>query len=198
MRERLTAIIAIILLVFLIGASYWYAMKTSLGTLRYVPSDKSPDFIATGATVISFDENGVAKTRLRAKEFQHFSDDSMTMVEPQATTVSPNEPVSHAQAKTGFTNDAGATFLFEGDVVVTRDASGSNPAIRLETQSMHVDTDTNRFETDDVVHIYSGRDKAIGTGMIFDNMQRTVELKGRVTTVIEPREGSGNLLPSSR
>ena len=39
MRERLTAIIAIILLVFLIGASYWYAMKTSLGTLRYVPSD---------------------------------------------------------------------------------------------------------------------------------------------------------------
>lgn len=120
------------------------------------------------------------------------------MVEPQATTVSPNEPVSHAQAKTGFTNDAGATFLFEGDVVVTRDASGSNPAIRLETQSMHVDTDTNRFETDDVVHIYSGRDKAVGTGMIFDNMQRTVELKSRVTTVIEPREGSGNLLPSSR
>ena len=59
---------------------------------------------------------------------------------------------------------------------------------------MTVYTDTNRFESDDVVDIFSGEDRARGTGMVFDNLSRTVELKSRVTTVIEPRNNSKNLL----
>ena len=96
MRERLTAIIAIILLLLLIAASYWYAMQASFSKLRYIPSEESPDFIASEATIVTFDENGVAKNRLQAEEFRHFSNDSITMVKPQATTVSPDEPASLA------------------------------------------------------------------------------------------------------
>ena len=60
---------------------------------------------------------------------------------------------------------------------------------------MTVYTDTNRYETDDKVDIFSGNDRTHGTGMVFDNMSRTVELKSRVTTVIEPQGSSKNLLP---
>ena len=70
MRERLTAIIAIILLLILIAASYWYAMQASFNNLRYIPSENSPDFIASDATVISFNEQGIAKTRMEAEEFR--------------------------------------------------------------------------------------------------------------------------------
>lgn len=195
MRERLTAIIAIILLLLLIAASYWYAMQASFSKLRYIPSEESPDFIASEATIVTFDENGVAKNRLQAEEFRHFSNDSITMVKPQATTVSPDEPITHAQALKGHSSDAGETFVFEGDVVASRAASGQTAATRLETQSMTVYTDTNRYETDDKVDIFSGNDRTHGTGMIFDNMSRTVELKSRVTTVIEPQGSSKNLLP---
>ena len=95
MRERLTAIIAIILLLILIAASYWYAMQASFSNLRYIPSENSPDFIASEATIISFDEQGVAKTRLKAQEFAHYSNDTITngvlnansfrLIGPQAT-----------------------------------------------------------------------------------------------------------------
>ncbi len=195
MRERLTAIIAIILLLILIAASYWYAMQASFSNLRYIPSENSPDFIASEATIISFDEQGVAKTRLKAQEFAHYSNDTITMVKPQATTISPNEPITHAEALKGQSVDAGETFQFEGDVVASRAASGNTAATRLETQTMTVYTDTNRFETDDEVDIFSGDDHAHGTGMVFDNLSRTVELKNQVTTIIEPRSGSKNLLP---
>lgn len=195
MRERLTAIIAIILLLILIAASYWYAMQASFSNLRYVPSEDSPDFIASQATIITFDETGVAKNRLQAEEFRHFSNDSVTMIKPRATTVSPNEPLTHAEALKGHSNDAGETYLFEGDVVVSRAANGNTAASRLETQSMTVYTDINRYESDDVVDIFSGDDHARGTGMVFDNMNQTIELKSRVTTVVEPQGGSKNLLP---
>lgn len=194
MRERLTAIIAIILLLILIAASYWYAMQASFSNLRYVPSENSPDFIASDATVITFDERGIAKNRLQAEEFQHFSNDTIVMVKPRATTISPDEPITHAQALHGRSDDAGETFFFEGDVVVSRAASGNTPASRMETQSMTVYTDTNRFESEEVVDFFSGNDRSQGTGMVFDNMSRTMELKNRVTTVIEPRNGSQNLL----
>ena len=36
MRERLTAIIAIVLLLILIAASYWYAMQATFSNLRYI------------------------------------------------------------------------------------------------------------------------------------------------------------------
>jgi len=194
MRERLTAIIAIILLLILIAASYWYAMQASFNNLRYIPSENSPDFVASEATVISFNEQGIAKTRLEAEQFRHYSNDTIMMVKPKATTISPNEPITHAEALKGSSTDAGETFQFEGDVVVSRAASGNTAATRLETQSMTVYTDTNRFESDDVVDIFSGEDRARGTGMVFDNLSRTVELKSRVTTVIEPRNNSKNLL----
>ena len=180
MRERLTAIIAIILLLILIAASYWYAMQASFSNLRYVPSEDSPDFIATKATII---------------EFLHFSNDSVIMTRPKATTVSPNEPLTHAEALKGRSDDAGETYQFEGDVVVSRAANGNTAASRLETQSMTVYADINRYESDDVVDIFSGDDHARGTGMVFDNMNQTIELKSRVTTVIEPQNGSKNLLP---
>ena len=62
---------------------------------------------------------------------------------------------------------------------------------------MTVYTDTNRFVTDDDVLITSGQDTAQGQGMVFDNMERTVELKGQVTTVLQPRNNNQRLLPSS-
>ena len=43
MRERVSAIVAIILLAFLIGARYFYAVQSGLKDLKYLPSENSPD-----------------------------------------------------------------------------------------------------------------------------------------------------------
>lgn len=197
MRERITAIIAIFLLLILIAASYWYAVKSTYGNLKYVPSENSPDFIAQGATVISFDEKGVAQTKVKAADFKHYSDDRVTMQKPEYTSVSPNEPITHAQADSGYSNDGGATIFFQGNVSVTRTASNNSDSTHMQTQSLKVDTDTNRFETNDFVRITNGANEATAQGMVFDNMERTIELKSRVKTISSPKSGNVDLLPSS-
>jgi lipopolysaccharide export system protein LptC len=40
----------------------------------------------------------------------------------------------------------------------------------------------------------SGQDRMEGEGMIFDNVEQTVELKKNVKTVIQPKANSKNLL----
>lgn len=198
MRERITAIIAIFLLLILIAASYWYAMKSTYGNLKYLPSEDSPDFIAKGATVVSFDSNGIAKNKVKAQDFQHFSNDRVTMEKPEYTSTSPNEPVTHAKADHGQSDDGGATVYFQGNVEITRAASDNSDITRLQTQSLMVETDTNHFETNDFVHITNGENTATAVGMTLDNMERNIELKSRVKTISLPKAGNVDLLPHSK
>ena len=198
MRERITAFIAIFLLLLLIAASYWYAIRSTYSNLKYVPNENSPDFIAQDATLISFDSDGFAKIKLQAQDFKHYSDDRVTMQEPHYTSVSPNKPIVQAKAKSGYSNDGGATVHFLGDVEVSRVASNNNEITRIQTQSVTVFSDHNRFETEDFVRISSGENTATATGMILDNIARTVELKTRVKTISSPQSGNVDLLPGTK
>lgn len=194
MRERMTAIVAIVLLSILIAASYWYAVRASYSNLKYVPSENSPDFIAKDVTMVRFDQSGMAKSKLQAQEFKHYSDDRIAMVEPRATSVAPNEQVTRASARTGHSDDGGETFVFEGNVRVIREATEKSALTQIETESVTVYPESNLLESDAHVVMTSGGDRMEGTGMIYDNIEQTIELKQNVKTVIEPRNSSKNLL----
>ena len=194
MRERMTAIVAIILLLALIAASYWYAVRASYTNLKYVPNENSPDFIAKDISMVQFDENGLAKSKLQAQEFKHYSDDRITMVEPRAISVAPNEQVTKASAQTGRSDDGGQTFVFEGDVRIIREANEKTPLTQIETQRITVHPESNLIESDAHVVMTSGQDRMEGEGMVYDNIEQTVELKKNVKTVIQPKGNSKNLL----
>ena len=194
MRERMTAIVAIILLLALIAASYWYAVRASYTNLKYVPNENSPDFIAKDISMVQFDENGMAKSKLQAKEFKHYSDDRIAMVEPRAISAAPNEQVTKASAQTGRSDDGGQTFVFEGDVRIVREANEKTPLTQIETQRIKVHPESNLIESDTHVVMTSGQDRMEGEGMVYDNIEQTVELKKNVKTVIQPKGNSKNLL----
>lgn len=194
MRERMTAIVAIVLLLVLIAASYWYAVRASYSNLKYIPSANSPDFIAKGISMVRFDKSGLAKSKLQAKEFKHYSDDRITMIEPRAISVAPNEQVTKASAQAGRSDDGGETLIFEGDVRIIREASEKTALTQIETQRITVFPERNLIETDAHVVMTSGEDRMEGEGMIYDNIEQTIELKNRVKTVIQPKASSKNLL----
>lgn len=190
MRDRLTAIIAIVLLLLLIIASYWYSLKSTYGGLRYIPSESSPDFIATNITLMNFDQQGTAKSRLQAADMKHFSNDSVFFVDPRLATVSPNEPVIRAQANQGQSIDGGATFQFEGDVQIIREADKQRMAARLQSSAVEILTDKNIFQTDHHVTITHGQDRIEGDGMIYNNLDQTLLIKNNVRTKLHPNNSN--------
>lgn len=76
-RERITAIIGAVLLLALVGLSYYYSIQVELAGLKYVPSESSPDFTAENVTLTDFDAEGAATNRLAAQSVAHYSDERM-------------------------------------------------------------------------------------------------------------------------
>ena len=82
MRDRLTSLIAIALLVTLCAMSYWYSVKAELENVTHLSDLNSPDFIARDITITQFDDDGIAKamrsslnmhrsTRMRPKSLRN-------------------------------------------------------------------------------------------------------------------------------
>lgn len=76
MRDRLTSLIAIALLVTLCAMSYWYSVKAELENVTHLSDLNSPDFIARDITITQFDDDGIAKAKVFAKEVEHYSTDT--------------------------------------------------------------------------------------------------------------------------
>ncbi len=188
MRERISAIVSIVLLTLLIGASYFYAIQSGLRNLRYVPSSESPDYTAKNITLTEFGADGQPVRRLIAENAVHYSDDRMNADNPRYVTLDAKSPQVIASAKHGSTDDGGATVLFSGGVTITREAGNGRPASKFETERLTAYPDTAVFVTDAPVKFTSGRDTMNGTGMTYDYSHSTIELSGRVATHVAPRK----------
>lgn len=188
MRERVSAIVAIILLVFLIGASYFYAVQSGLKDLKYLPSENSPDYTATKLSLTDFDGAGNAVRRVIADKVIHYSDDRTDADHPRYITLTPNKPQVDASSDRGWTHDAGKTIEFEGNVKILRDPAGNTPALSFETQKMTAFPNTERFTSDSPVVFHRGSDSTTASGMDYSYANGTISLTGRVNTHIASRK----------
>lgn len=187
-RERITAIIGSALLLLIVLMSYWYSIRSDLEGLKYVPSDKSPDFLAKNVSLTDFDETGAPKFKAFAENLQHFSDERMRAEKGLVVSLAPNEATARARADEIWSDDGMETVEFSGSVVVTRAPFKGEPELEFRSDYVRGWLDTLRFETDKPVYMRRGTDttEALG-GMMYDNVARTVELKGRVGSVLHPK-----------
>lgn len=187
MRDRLTAIIAIALLLTLCGMSYWYSVKAELESVVHLSDLESPDFIAHDITMTQFDDTGIAKAKVFAKEVEHFSDGHANAKFPEYASLNPNEAQITARSDRATMTDGGALIRFYDNVDLRQAAFGDKPASRLETSQLDAYPDTDTYNSDKPVKMTRGEDVSHGVGMDYDNVDRTFKLRSRVQTVIQPK-----------
>lgn len=184
MRERISAIVAIALLLLLIGTSYFYAVQSKLKDLKYIPSEQSPDYIAKNATLTTFDESGSPVRRLFAKKMLRYSNDRTDAEDPKLVTLDKNKPQVIATAAHGWSSDGGETFLFDGGVTITRSPWQGSPAMKFSTQQLTVYPDTERFVSKSPVTFLRGADTTTALSMDYNHVRGTIKLTGGVKTRI--------------
>jgi len=187
-RDRLTAIIGIVLLLALAGATYWYSLRSQLEGMRHISAPDAPDFIAKNIVLTQFDPTGHAKRKVFSNEITHFSDGRAEIAEPRMVSLRPDEPQLEVSARRAEVLNDGETVHLQGDVLIRRAAAKDAPALRLSTDRLTVLPDLDRYTTDAPVDMQRGRSRIQGVGMDFDNVARTVELKNQVSTLLEPAE----------
>lgn len=191
LRERITAIIGATLLLLLVGSSYYYSVRTRIDTMKYVPSETSPDFSARNVTLTDFDKRGVAVARLSASKMEHFSDERMRATNASYHSLDPKKPQLSLTGNQAWSNDSLESVELSGNVRLVRSAFQNEPDIFFTTEYIKGYLDIYQFETDQKVFMRRGLDTTeASNGMKYDNIMHTVELDGRVVSVFHPNARS--------
>ena len=185
-RERITAIIGVALLLLLVGASYYYSIQIRFAGLKYVPSEMSPDFTARNVTLTDFDERGIASQRLAASTLDHYSDERVNATDPRYYSLDPEKPQLTLSGDKAWSSDSLETIELSGNVTITRAALNTEPDLFFQTTYLKGFLDTYRFETQDPVFMRRGIDTTQAQGgMKYDNVAHTVELQDQVVAVFQ-------------
>lgn len=193
MRDRVTAIIAIVLLAALAGATYWFSQAGRYAKLAAPVSKEGPDFVVNGVTLTQFDAQGRATNRLFAETMTHYAiDDRAELQRPRFVSLRPDQPQLEARAQRALVEGGGERVLLTGDVVITR-APGPDgePPMRLATEKLMALPDREQYTTDQPVEVDRGASVIRSIGMDYDNIKRTVKFHSHVRGTIEPTQARG-------
>ena len=138
MRDRITAIIAILLLAALAGVTYWYSQAGRYGSLASPVSKEGPDFVVNGVTLTQFDAMGRATNKLFAEKMVHYADDDRAELQrPHYVSLRPDQPQLEVRANKAVIEGSGEKVLLTGSVSVMRAPSeDGDPPMRLATEKL--------------------------------------------------------------
>jgi lipopolysaccharide export system protein LptC len=188
MRDRITAIIAILLLALLAGTTYWYSQSTRINALANPVSREGPDVVVDGAALTQFDAEGRATNKLMGERVTHFpSDDRVEVARPRLISLRADQPQIDAKANHARVEEGGARVVLSGDVTLIRAAGkDGEPPMRMSTEKLVALPDSEQFSTDAPVEIERGGSRINAVGMDYDNIKRTVKFRSKVRGTVEP------------
>lgn len=175
-------------------ATYWlvHSTPTLLPPGVEVPARHEPDYFMRKFSVKTFDAAGRLKSEVLGADARHYPDtDTLEIDQVRIRSFSAEGRLTTASAKHALTNgDASEVQLF-GDARVVREPmtdKAGQPLPRLEFRGefLHAFMNTERVKSHKPVELMRGKDRFAADTMDFDNLDRVMQLKGRVKGTLIP------------
>ena len=194
--DRLSIYLPIILMGVLALGTYWLVRNTPL----QVPAagDKvvssEPDYFMRGFSVKTFDGTGRLKSEVVGAQARHFPDsDTLEIDQPRIRSINEKGLLTVATASRALSNGDGTEVQLFGNAVVTRDAGTDAqgnpvPALQFRGEFLHAFMETERIRSHKPVTLTRGDDQFTADSMDYDNLDRVMDLRGRVRGVLAPRK----------
>ena len=191
--DRISIYLPVILMALLALGTYWLARNTP--GLPSVNSERAPthepDYFLRGFSVKSFDPNGRLKSEIQGVEARHYPDtDTMEVDQPRIRSYNEKGALTLATADKAISNADGSQVQLIGNAVVTREPTGAQgqapqPRLEIRGEFLHAYMDEERVKSDKPVTLIRGRDVFEADGMNYDNLDRVLELRGRVRGTLQ-------------
>jgi len=137
---HLNRLAVVAVLVALAALSWWLPNAlTPRSGLFGGESRHDPDYTIDNFTATEMNAQGQRKHELRAVKLMHYADDdSADLMQPYLVQFAPGVAPVHTRADRGRLSPGGKEILMQGNVRVTRGASGADPAGEVQTGEMRV------------------------------------------------------------
>ena len=195
--DRFVVYLPLLIMGLMAMTTYWLVRNTpTLGDVEVETLPRhEPDYYMRDFSVKVFESDGRLKSIIAGTEGRHYPDtDTLEIDHPRIRIMGVERNVTTATAVRGLINADGSEAQLFGNAVVVREATVNAqgaPVPRSELQSdfLHFFVNTEQVKSHlPVVMIRGSGDRFTGDGMGFDNLGRTMEIKGRVRGVIQPRK----------
>jgi LPS export ABC transporter protein LptC len=188
MGERVASWFAILMMLIVLGSSYWYAQTLRNQGVGDSGRIGQVDFFAEKIALTGFDVQGRGHYRLFADRMTHYGNsDDVDLTNPRLLSMRTDQAQVQATARTAHVENNAETVQMREDVVVTRAGDSSRPPMRLETEVLFAAPDDDHFWTDAPVRMHSGEAVMRAVGMDFSNLTQRVELRAQVSGNFPPR-----------
>lgn len=192
--DRVSIYLPIILMGFLALGTYWLVRNTPVIAPAGAQgaAQHEPDYFMRRFSVKSFDGKGRLKSEVFGSEARHYPDtDTLEIDQPRIRSIGEKGQLTEATANRALSNGDGSEVQLFGNAVVVRDAgadAAGNPLPRLEFRGefLHAFLDAERIRSNKPVTITRGADQFTADSMDFDNLDRVMDLRGRVRGVLAP------------
>jgi lipopolysaccharide export system protein LptC len=192
--DRISVYLPVILMGLLALGTYWLARNTPglAPAFGIRPPTHEADYFLRGFSVKSFDPNGRLKSEIHGTEARHFPDtDTMEIDLPRIRAYDEKGALTVATANKAISNADGSQVQLIGNAVVTREAPKSNgvvpPRLEIRGEFLHAFMDQERVKSDKPVTLKRGNDVFEADSMQYDNLDRVLELRGRVHGTLQSR-----------
>lgn len=187
--DRFAATLSLLLLAALAAGSYYLAEMSRRMTIE--PGSTAlrhePDYFVEKLVFTRVNAQGEPAFRLSAERMVHYPDDLSTEYSrPEVVSLDTEKPRLRLVGDTGKSSADGVETHLYGDVVMTREAGGGDPAMTVRTDHVVIYSDTEIVKTDRPVTIERGGSTLTGVGMEFDNSARSLTVDSRVRGTWQP------------
>ncbi len=195
--DRLAVYLPIVLMGVMAMATYWLVRNTPLASdveLEAAPRHV-PDYFMRDFSVKVFDAQGKLKSEIVGTEGRHYPDtDTLEIDQIRIRAYNAEGRLTTAQSGRGLINADGSEAQLFDKAVVVREAIQTTqgimlPRSELRSEFLHLYANTETVRTHLPVElIRGGRDRFTAERMTYDNLDRTLQLSGRVRGSLAARQ----------
>lgn len=194
--DRAATYLPVMLMGVMALGTYWLASNTPalLGaaeTQRAPTHD--PDYFMRNFSVKTFEPSGRLKSEVFGIEARHYPDtDTLEIDKPRILSYDEGGALTVATAQRAISNGDGSEVQLIGNAVVTRTPPKGSDVPRMEFQGefLHAFLDTERVRSHKPVVLIRGNDRFTADQLDYDNLDRLMELRGRVRGTLAPQPKS--------
>ena len=187
--ELASAYLPLLLMGVLALGTWWLVKNTPVvepaqeaGPLRH-----EPDYQMSRFLVRRFAPEGAMRAQIEGDTMRHFPDtDTLEIDNPRIRAVAADGRVTLASARSALSNGDGSEVQLRGGAHVLRESLGGDEPIEFRGEFLHAFLDTERVRSHLPVIVTWGRTEVRADAMEYDNLERVVELRGRVTASFPP------------
>ena len=194
--ERLSIYLPVLLMALLALGTYWLVRNapTMLVPEGARPVRHDPDYFMRDFSVKTFDASGRLKSEIQGVQAWHFPDtDTLEIDKARIRSLNEEGHVTVSTANRALSNGDGSEIQLFGNAIVVRESITDKtgrvlPRLELRSEFLHAFSNVERVRTHLPATMTRGNDRFTGDRMDYDNLDRLMQLDGRVRGFVAGRK----------